>query len=184
MDALMRRERFLPDLLDRFDEPLAAMRSRTWQSMRFDDYVKDGRYVLRVELPGIDPGKEVEIDLTNGVLTVHAERREEHRVTRRAEGAQFVSPSRGHPYPARMDDYGSPISAACGRRWAVTACSSAIRANALCGSRQRANIRLIKTVLTLPCEESGPHGGSSRWSSDGQARAYLVGAGLIDACHD
>ncbi|MEW1836958.1 Hsp20/alpha crystallin family protein [Nonomuraea angiospora] len=85
MNTLMRRERFLPDLLDWLEEPLATMRPHTWQSMRFEDYIKDGRYVLRVELPGIDPEKDVEIDLTNGVLTIHAERREEHREQYRTE---------------------------------------------------------------------------------------------------
>lgn len=85
MDTLMRRECFLPDLFDWLEEPLASIRSHTWQPMRFEDYVKDGRYVLRVELPGIDPEKDVEVDLANGVLTVHAERREEHREQCRTE---------------------------------------------------------------------------------------------------
>jgi HSP20 family molecular chaperone IbpA len=37
----------------------------------------DGTYVLRAELPGVDPAKDVEITVTEGVLVLLAERAEE-----------------------------------------------------------------------------------------------------------
>ncbi|CAM5717624.1 Hsp20/alpha crystallin family protein [Streptomyces griseorubiginosus] len=37
----------------------------------------DGTYVLRAELPGVDPAKDVEITVTEGVLVLRAERTEE-----------------------------------------------------------------------------------------------------------
>jgi HSP20 family protein len=49
------------------------------QLMRVEDYVSEGQYVVRAELPGIDPEKDVEITVVDGVLTVKAERREEKR---------------------------------------------------------------------------------------------------------
>jgi HSP20 family molecular chaperone IbpA len=45
--------------------------------MRVEDYVKDGSYVIRAELPGIDPGKDVEVTVGKGILTIKSERREE-----------------------------------------------------------------------------------------------------------
>jgi HSP20 family molecular chaperone IbpA len=50
-----------------------------------EDYVSEGQYVVRVELPGIDPEKDVEITVDDGVLTVKAERREEKKEGGRSE---------------------------------------------------------------------------------------------------
>ena len=42
--------------------------------MRIEDEVKDGRYELRAELPGIDPANDVDITVRDGQLTIKAER--------------------------------------------------------------------------------------------------------------
>jgi HSP20 family protein len=55
------------------------------QPMRVEDYVDQGQYMVRAELPGIDPEKDVEITVDNGVLTVRAERREEKKEGGRSE---------------------------------------------------------------------------------------------------
>jgi HSP20 family protein len=44
--------------------------------MRAEDYVRDGQYVLRAELPGCDPERDIEVTASRGILTIHAERRE------------------------------------------------------------------------------------------------------------
>jgi HSP20 family protein len=44
--------------------------------IRIEDRLEDDRYVVRAELPGIDPEKDVEVTIENGVLTVSAERQE------------------------------------------------------------------------------------------------------------
>jgi HSP20 family protein len=36
-----------------------------------------GRLVVRAELPGIDPDKDIEVSVGNGMLRIHGERREE-----------------------------------------------------------------------------------------------------------
>ncbi|MEV5845266.1 Hsp20/alpha crystallin family protein [Streptomyces sp. NPDC051985] len=53
--------------------------------IRVEEHFKDGTYVLRAELPGIDPAKDVEITVADGVLTVRAERTEESREKHRTE---------------------------------------------------------------------------------------------------
>ena len=55
------------------------------QPMRVEDYVSEGQYVVRAEVPGIDPEKDVEITVDDGVLTVKAERREEKKEGGRSE---------------------------------------------------------------------------------------------------
>ncbi|GAB3155277.1 Hsp20/alpha crystallin family protein [Microbispora hainanensis] len=87
MSLPMRRESrgLVPDLFDLLEAPLAALRPMTGQQMRLEDYVEDGRYVLRAELPGIDPERDVEISVSNGMLTIHAERRHEERQGHRTE---------------------------------------------------------------------------------------------------
>ena len=53
--------------------------------IRCEEYVDGGRYVLRAELPGIDPEKDVTVSVADGVLRVHAERRETTRDQKRSE---------------------------------------------------------------------------------------------------
>jgi HSP20 family molecular chaperone IbpA len=52
---------------------------------RVEDYIKDNTYVVRAELPGMDPDKDIEITIEGGTLTIHAERREETKEAHRSE---------------------------------------------------------------------------------------------------
>ena len=80
--------------------------------MRCEEYLQDGKYLLRAELPGLDADEDVEVSVANGVLTVTSERREERKEGRRSEShyhapvsprvAQPANPSAGgdqHPIP-------------------------------------------------------------------------------------
>ncbi|MEU9045702.1 MULTISPECIES: Hsp20/alpha crystallin family protein [unclassified Kitasatospora] len=53
--------------------------------IRVEESEEDGTYVVKAELPGIDPAKDVEITFEGGVLTVHAERSEEKKEKQRSE---------------------------------------------------------------------------------------------------
>ncbi|WP_109522675.1 MULTISPECIES: Hsp20/alpha crystallin family protein [Nocardia] len=46
------------------------------RSIRVEDESVDGKYLLRAELPGLDPDKDVEITVHDGTLTIKAERSE------------------------------------------------------------------------------------------------------------
>jgi HSP20 family protein len=74
---------------DRFDwlEPpwFSLMPFGPGQSFRVEDYTEDGKYLVRAELPGIDPAKDVEITVDSGLLSIHAERREETKEDRHSE---------------------------------------------------------------------------------------------------
>lgn len=69
----------LADLFDWFETgwPTAMEWRRGSQALRIEDRLEADRYVLRAELPGIDPDKDVEIKVADGVLSISAERREE-----------------------------------------------------------------------------------------------------------
>ena len=78
--ALMRRERFdFPDWF-RFEVPDVFRRvaDLDWQSgwLRVEEYVDGGTLVVRAELPDIDPDKDVELVVSNGVLRIRAQREE------------------------------------------------------------------------------------------------------------
>jgi HSP20 family protein len=45
--------------------------------MKVEERREDGVVVVRAELPGIDPERDVEITVQDGTLRIHAERREE-----------------------------------------------------------------------------------------------------------
>lgn len=45
--------------------------------MRLEEFRDDGELVVRAELPGLDPDKDIRVTVEQGLLTVHAERRAE-----------------------------------------------------------------------------------------------------------
>jgi HSP20 family protein len=45
------------------------------RTFRVEDYHEDGRYVVRAELPGLDPEKDIEVTADAGILAIRAERR-------------------------------------------------------------------------------------------------------------
>jgi HSP20 family molecular chaperone IbpA len=45
--------------------------------IRIEDHVTDTEYTVRAELPGMDLDNDVQINVANGVLTIHAERKEQ-----------------------------------------------------------------------------------------------------------
>jgi HSP20 family molecular chaperone IbpA len=42
--------------------------------VRLEDYVEDGHYVVRAEVPGIDPEKDLEVTVSGRMLGIRAER--------------------------------------------------------------------------------------------------------------
>lgn len=73
MDEMFRR---MFGAFDRFGGPAPARGS--WVPA-MDVFHRDGDLVVRAELPGIDPEKDVDISLERDVLTIRGERRQEER---------------------------------------------------------------------------------------------------------
>jgi HSP20 family protein len=79
---------FFPELSDLFEGfPSWANLRPTFGShiIRVEDEMKDGNYVVRAEIPGVDPGKDVDITVRDGVLTIKAERTEKKESSGRSE---------------------------------------------------------------------------------------------------
>ena len=96
------RGMFPEQLLDWLETPFATLRPQ--QMIRLEEFTEEGRYVLRAELPGIDPEKDVEVSVADGVLTIHAERKEQQKEGRRTE-FRYGSFTRSIALPAGADDY-------------------------------------------------------------------------------
>ncbi|MEU8865720.1 Hsp20/alpha crystallin family protein [Streptomyces umbrinus] len=68
----------LPDLFGWVESGLpVAHTAPGTHGIRIEERLTDGTYVLRAELPGVDPEKHVEITVAEGLLTLRAERTEE-----------------------------------------------------------------------------------------------------------
>jgi HSP20 family protein len=94
MAGLLKREPKSVDVFDRFDrmfdEWMKALPfrrpmlfGREWATedmIRVDEYRENGDLVIRAELPGIDPDKDVELTVSDSMLHIEAERREEEKV--------------------------------------------------------------------------------------------------------
>jgi HSP20 family molecular chaperone IbpA len=87
--TLARRERgTFADMMDWMEAEFPTFpvfRLAGAQMFRVEEFNEDGQYVLRAELPGIDPDKDVDIAIEGGLLTVKAERREEKKEGGRSE---------------------------------------------------------------------------------------------------
>lgn len=105
MNAPARRESrgLFPDLLGWMESSFTMLRPFMMQPIRVEDYTEDGRYVVRAELPGIDPEKQVEVRIANGVLTIRAQRQEQHEGRYRSE-FRYGAFSRHIPLPASADE--------------------------------------------------------------------------------
>jgi HSP20 family protein len=105
MSALTRRDHrsLLPELLDWLEPPYAVLRPLAGQTMRTEEGVENGRYVVRAEMPGIDPEKQAEVRVANGILTIHADRSEEMESPHRSE-FRYGSFRRHVPLPANSDE--------------------------------------------------------------------------------
>jgi HSP20 family protein len=79
MSTLVRRDYRGPlaEMFDWLEAPWSVLRPVAGQPMRVEDFVRDDSYVIRAELPGIDPEKDMEVTVADGTLTIKAERREE-----------------------------------------------------------------------------------------------------------
>lgn len=65
----------IPDFIDWFEEPFLSLRPYlVGQPIRIEDYTEDGSYVVRAEIPGIDPEKELEVAVGDGYLSIHVQR--------------------------------------------------------------------------------------------------------------
>lgn len=96
MPELMKRERGheprTVEVFDRFDRlfddwarllpfrrmPLAGRLVGSDELIRVDERREKDAVVIRAELPGIDPERDVEVSVGDGMLHIEAERREEH----------------------------------------------------------------------------------------------------------
>jgi HSP20 family protein len=71
--------------------------------MRLEDEMKDGRYVVRAEMPGVDPAKDIDITVRDGQLTIKAERGEKKDFEGRSEFS-YGSFTRTVSLPAGADE--------------------------------------------------------------------------------
>lgn len=81
MAAITRRESSpLAELFDWFDAGWPALaewrREMSPAAIRIEDRLEEGKYVVRAELPGLDPEKDIRITVESGILTISAEREE------------------------------------------------------------------------------------------------------------
>jgi HSP20 family protein len=59
--------------------PAARLLGRREGDVLVEEYTEDDAYVLRAELPDVDPDRDVDVTVSEGTLSLHAERREETR---------------------------------------------------------------------------------------------------------
>ncbi|MCM4084840.1 Hsp20/alpha crystallin family protein [Paractinoplanes hotanensis] len=93
----------LPRLFEDMTDWLEVDFPRPLPAIRFEDRMTDQEYLLRAELPGLNPEKDLQITALHGVLTVKAERREEEKGLNRSE-FRYGAMQRSVRLPANADE--------------------------------------------------------------------------------
>lgn len=103
MSTLIRRDSPFGDVVEWLEAPWTALRPMT-SPMRVEDYLTAGDYVVRAEIPGVDPEKDIEVTVTRGVLTIKAERHEDGAGRRHSE-FRYGTFSRSLTLPPAADEH-------------------------------------------------------------------------------
>lgn len=72
------------------------------QTFRVEELVRDSQYVIRAELPGLDPAKDIEVTVDGRTLTIHADRCRQDDEPRRTE-FRYGPVTRSVRLPARAE---------------------------------------------------------------------------------
>ena len=92
-----------PDLADWLESPWTGPPPfLTGQVFRLEETIRDDRYVIRAELPGLDPENDIEVTVDGRILTIRAERRQQDNGPYRSE-FRYGSLARAVRLPARVD---------------------------------------------------------------------------------
>lgn len=94
-----------PSRLDWFDDiaPLGMFfRTPELKPIKIEQFVKDGKLIVRAELPGVDPDKDIDVSLHEGYLTIKGERKEEMKDEHHSE-FMYGSFSRTIALPSGFD---------------------------------------------------------------------------------
>ena len=92
-----------PDLADWLESPWTGPPPfLTGQVFRLEEAMRDDRYVVRAELPGLDPESDIEVTVEGRILTIRAERRQQDNGPCRSE-FRYGSLARAVRLPARVE---------------------------------------------------------------------------------
>ena len=92
-----------PDLADWLESPWTGPPPfLAGQVFRLEESIRDDRYVIRAELPGLDPENDIEVSVDGRILTISAERRQQDKGPYRSE-FRYGSLARAVRLPARVD---------------------------------------------------------------------------------
>ncbi|QOW37210.1 Hsp20/alpha crystallin family protein [Nocardia seriolae] len=104
--SVHRQPALLPDLADLWNALVPPSTPMFGTGLlRVEDALDEKQYTVRVEIPGVDPAKDLQISVHQGRLTIKAERTEKHESKGRSEFS-YGSFVRTVPLPPGAEDDG------------------------------------------------------------------------------
>ena len=93
----------IPDMPDWPESPRTALLAfSSARTFRVEELDRDNHYVIRAELPGLDPTKDIEVTIDGRTLTIHAERGQQEEEPHHTE-FRYGSVTRSVRLPARVE---------------------------------------------------------------------------------
>jgi HSP20 family molecular chaperone IbpA len=87
-----------PDLADWLESPWTG----PGHVFRLEETIRDNRFLIRAELPGLDPENDIEVRVDGRILTIRAERHQQDTGPYRSE-FRYGSVARAVSLPAKVD---------------------------------------------------------------------------------
>jgi HSP20 family protein len=92
-----------PDLADWLESPWTGPPPfLAGQVFRLEESIQDDRYVIRADLPGLDPDSDIEVTVDGRILTIRADRRQQDDEPYHSE-FRYGSLARAVRLPAKVD---------------------------------------------------------------------------------
>jgi HSP20 family molecular chaperone IbpA len=99
MSLMTRRsQRPLAEMVDWLETMTPFRQAWSENFIPVEEFREDGKYVVRADIPGVDPEKDVSVTIDDGYLVIHGERRQEEHDEHHSE-LRFGSFSRRLPLP-------------------------------------------------------------------------------------
>lgn len=76
-------DRFFDDWPEMLKRPVLLWPERGFAGFRVEEFREKGTYVVKAELAGLDPERDVEVSVHNGILHIAVERQEEEKTEER-----------------------------------------------------------------------------------------------------
>lgn len=93
----------MAEVMHWLEEPPLAIRPAGSHPIRAEEYLSETQYVLRAEIPGVDPDRDIDVAIGRGILTITARRQPDTGGARHSD-FHYGTFTRSFRLPSHLDE--------------------------------------------------------------------------------